>query len=138
MAIEAAAFEPARRSSRRSLVRALGSPFQRVLVLEARQGTRPWRVAGYVIVWPFRHVWRIYNLASDPAWRQQGIGGTLLSAAAQAAQQAGATRLVLEARREAELLRFYDRRGFRVTRELPDYYAPGEHAVRLAMPLPPP
>lgn len=137
LAIETAAFDPARRSTRRALRRALDSPFQRTFVLEAPDARGVRRVAGYVVLWPFPRTWRIYNLAADPSWGAQGIGSALLSAAIEEATRAGASRLVLEARAEPRLLRFYERRGLRRVRELPDYYAPGESALRLEMRLPP-
>jgi ribosomal protein S18 acetylase RimI-like enzyme len=137
VALEAQAFDPARRTSRASLRRALRSPFQRVLVLEAAGGEGSGRVAGYVVVWPFRRTWRIYNLASDPARRNQGVGGALLAAAAAEARRAGAARLVLEARLEPGLVRFYEQRGFRTCRTLPNYYAEGEDAIRMEQALPP-
>lgn len=133
LAIEEDAFEPSRRSSRASLRRALTSFFQRVWVLELDGA-----LAGYVIVWPFRHTWRIYNLASDARFRNRGVGGALVSAVATEAQRAGARRLVLESRLDPGLLGFYERRGFRIAGRLVDYYAPGEDAARMVMALPDP
>lgn len=124
--IEAAAFEPSRRSARAALRRALASHFQRVLVSEVAGA-----VAGYVIVWPYRRTWRIYNLASDPARRGGGIGAALLAAAVERARRAGARRVVLESADRARLVDFYRDRGFRVVRRLPGYYAEGEDAVRM-------
>ncbi|HEX7035266.1 MAG TPA: N-acetyltransferase [Pseudomonadales bacterium] len=136
VAIETAAFEPPRRSTRRALRRALESSFQRTLVLEAPDAEGLCRIAGYVVIWPFPRTWRIYNLAADPSWGPQGFGSALLAAAVEEASRAGARRLVLEARPEPRLLRFYEQRGLRRVRELPDYYAPGEPALRLEMRLP--
>jgi [ribosomal protein S18]-alanine N-acetyltransferase len=129
-AIEAAAFEPARRSSRASLRRALRSRFQRVLVLVVDG-----EVAGLIILWPYRHTWRIYNLASHPAYRNRGVAGALVSESIEQARRAGARTLVLEARDEPGLRRFYEQRGFAVRRRLPDYYGRGQHAVRMARSL---
>lgn len=126
--IEEAAFEPSRRASRASLARALRSQFQRVLVFEHRE-----TVAGYLVLWPYRHTWRIYNLATDPGHRNRGVAGTLLAAAAAAARDQGARRMVLESRASPELVGYYRARGFRVERRLADYYAPGEDAVRMVM-----
>lgn len=130
LGIEAEAFEPSRRSTPRALRRSLGSGFQRVRVLLV-DGS----VAGFVILWPYRHTWRVYNLAADPRQRNRGVGSALLAGACAEARGAGARRVVLESRRDPALLRFYDRHGFRVTGELPDYYAPGEGAVRMALDL---
>lgn len=132
LGIEAEAFEAARRSTPRALRRALASGFQRVRVF-----TSAGQVAGFMILWPYPHTWRIYNLASDPRYRNQGVGGALLADACREAQRAGARQLVLESRNDPALLRFYSQRGFRVTGELPDYYAPGEGALRMALALAP-
>ncbi|MDZ7669350.1 MAG: GNAT family N-acetyltransferase [Gammaproteobacteria bacterium] len=129
-AIEAAVFEPDRRSTPRSLRRALGSRFQRVLV--AQQGTR---VVGYTIVWPYRHTWRIYNLATAPDHRRRGVAGALLAAAEAEARAAGARRLVLEARADGGLAEYYAERGFRARARLRDYYARGQDAWRMEMRL---
>jgi [ribosomal protein S18]-alanine N-acetyltransferase len=126
LAIEQAAFEPVRRSSRAALRRALRSRFQRVLVLEIAGA-----VAGYVVLWPFRRSWRVYNLAAHPGYRNQGVGGALLAAGVDSAREAGARCVVLESREEPNLLRFYEQHGFTRRQRLADYYAPGEHAVRL-------
>jgi ribosomal protein S18 acetylase RimI-like enzyme len=133
--IEARAFEPARRSSRPSLRRALLSGFQRMLVLEVAEGEAAGKLVGYLVVWPFPFTWRIYNLASDPSERNRGVGGALLAAAVDEARRAGAAKVVLESRKEPGLLRFYQQRGFRASRELADYYAEGEDAVRMELPL---
>lgn len=129
--IEAAAFEPSRRASRRALARALASPFQRVFVLPLDGA-----VAGYVIVWPYRQSWRIYNLATDPAWRNRGVAGALLRAVEWQARTAGAARLVLESQPGGPLQRFYEERGFQVQKRLQDYYTKGEDAVRMVLSLP--
>lgn len=130
-AIEAAAFEPVRRSSRRALRRALSSAFQRVLVAELDG-----RVAGMMVLWPYRHTWRIYNLATHPDFRHRGVAGALLARAVAEARAAGARRLSLESRDEPGLVGYYLRRGFSVRARLDDYYGPGQHAVRMALPLP--
>lgn len=128
--IETQAFEPSRRSSRRSLRRSLCSPFQRVYVFDVAGSA-----AGYLIAWPYRHTWRIYNLAADPGLRRRGVGGALLEVVAADARRHGATVLVLESRLDPVLVGYYEKRGFRAKRGLPDYYARGEDAVRMEMPL---
>ena len=92
-------------------------------------------VAGYLVFWPHRHTWRIYNLATAPAWRGRGLAGRLIAAVVHAARAAGARRVVLESRDEPGLVGFYEARGFRAVRTLPDYYSSGEDAVRMALDL---
>jgi [ribosomal protein S18]-alanine N-acetyltransferase len=129
-AIEAAAFEPERRSRRASLRRALRSRFQRVLVFDIDG-----EVAGLIVLWPYRHTWRVYNLASHPSHRNRGVAGALLAEAIEQARRAGAHTLVLESRDEPGLVGFYEQRGFSVRRRLPDYYGRGQHAVRMVRSL---
>ncbi len=129
--IENEAFEPSRRSSTDSLRRALRSGFQRVLVLEIAGD-----VAGYLILWPHRRTWRVYNLAADPRRQSRGVGSALLAAAVAQAERGGAEWVVLECRDDPVLLEFYQRRGFRARGRLSDYYSKGEHAVRMEMRLP--
>jgi [ribosomal protein S18]-alanine N-acetyltransferase len=127
-AIEAAAFEPERRSRRASLRRA--PRFQRVLVFDIDG-----EVAGLIVLWPYRHTWRVYNLASHPSHRNRGVAGALLAEAIEQARRAGAHTLVLESRDEPGLVGFYEQRGFSVRRRLPDYYGRGQHAVRMVRSL---
>ena len=130
MAIETAAFEPARRASRRSLRRALQSSWQRVIVCESDG-----RVAGYATLWPYKHTWRLYSVAIDPAVQRRGIGSRLLAAAIAAARAAGARRLQLEARAMPDLLRLYRQHGFIEVARLPDYYGRADDAVRMRLGL---
>lgn len=133
--IEEAAFEPARRSSRRALRRALASEFQQVSVIAlAHNGAG---AVGYLIAWPYPHTWRIYNLATDPAHRHRGLGRALLADVQERARNSGATLLVLEARIDPGLIGFYRRQGFCEARRLPDYYASGEDAWRMELALRP-
>jgi len=128
--IERTAFEPERRASRRSLRRALVSPHQVVLV--AQQGAQ---LVGYAVLWCYRHTWRLYSIASDPSVQGRGIGGALLDKAVLVARAAGARCLQLEARSTPQLQGWYERKGFEVVQSLPDYYAPGDHAVRMRLTL---
>jgi ribosomal protein S18 acetylase RimI-like enzyme len=128
--IEHAAFEPERRASRRSLQRALASPHQVVLVAE--EGARP---VGYAVLWCYRYTWRLYSIASDPLAQGRGIGGALLDKAILVARAAGARWLQLEARSTPRLQGWYERKGFGVVERLPDYYAAGDHAVRMRLTL---
>jgi ribosomal protein S18 acetylase RimI-like enzyme len=128
--IERTAFEPARRASRRSLRRSLASLRQRVLVAETRG-----KVGGYAVLWCFRHTWRLYSIASDPALQGQGIGTLLLERAIGLARSEGARWLQLEARETPALQGWYARNGFEVVVRLPSYYGPGDDAVRMRLAL---
>lgn len=128
MAIEQTAFDPERRASRRSLIRALGSARQIVMVCESAG-----RVVGYAILWRFEHTWRLYSIATDPAVQGGGVGTGLLEAAIAAARGSGARWLQLEARPAPALTNWYAKHGFRPIATLSDYYGPGDDAVRMRL-----
>lgn len=129
-AIERAAFDAHRRASRRSLRRSLCSVRQLALVAEV-SGT----VVGYAVLWRFPRTWRLYSIASDPAWQGSGIGRVLLAAAIDAARQGGARAVQLEARETPALAGWYARHGFETIGRLADYYGTGDDAVRMRLAL---
>lgn len=76
----------------------------------------------------------ILNLAVEPAAREHGVGGDLLSAALAYGAKAAVASVFLEVR-ESNLRarRFYERRGFAVTGRRPRYYhRPDEDALVMA------
>lgn len=79
--------------------------------------------------------WDLYWIAVDGETRGQGIG-TLLMAAVERELAAGRARLVvIETSSRAEYTptrAFYQRRGYDVVAEVPDFYAPGDDRVIFA------
>jgi ribosomal protein S18 acetylase RimI-like enzyme len=79
----------------------------------------------------------LFSVASHPAGRGRGLGGTLLALALRRTRELGLTETVLEVATDLPgLLAWYQRHGFRPRRHLRDYYAPGHHAWRMHRPLP--
>ena len=96
------------------------------------------RIVGFVsLLWRrgFRNL-RVYSIAVDPELQGQGVGRMLLDAAREHAREWGLDLLSLEvhtANRGA--LKLYEGYGFRRTALLPDYYGPGENALRMRCPV---
>lgn len=127
LGLEEACYDPPRRSSPASLRRSLHSPHQEVWL----HGD-----VGALILWRRPRTWRVHGLHTHPGARGQGIAGALLAHAEARARAAGAARVVLEADADdARLVAWYGARSYRVTRRLPDYYAPGRSAVRMVKSL---
>jgi ribosomal protein S18 acetylase RimI-like enzyme len=75
---------------------------------------------------------RIYSLAVHPDRRGQRIGESLLRSMVDSLSDRGVRRVYLEVdAANAPALRLYERWGFRRIGTLPDYYGPGQAAVRM-------
>jgi hypothetical protein len=126
-----------RRSSRRG---AAAGPRCAALLLavSARARARARRRGGRMIVlWPLSpHLAdlqpRIASGAAQSRRRRRAAGGGARAGGA----AAGARCWCSSRASEPELLGFYEQRGFRVRRRLPDYYGRGQHAVRMNRPRP--
>jgi ribosomal protein S18 acetylase RimI-like enzyme len=140
-ALEDGAFQAWRRASARSLRRSLASPRQSVWMIDhpdrpaARRLERPERplpAAGLLVLWHHRTRLRVYDIATHPGLRGQGYGLALMRHAEALARRQGCRDVSLEAdAKDARLLAWYRRQGYRVAERLPDFYAEGRPAVRL-------
>jgi ribosomal protein S18 acetylase RimI-like enzyme len=75
---------------------------------------------------------RIYSLAVDPEYRGRSIGLRLLGRIMRGFHALGVGRVYLEVDRDNEpAIQLYRRHGFCGMEELPDYYGPGGHALRM-------
>lgn len=82
---------------------------------------------------------RLYSIAVDPAHQRQGLGRTLLDAAAEEARRRAAAYMRLEVRADAvEVQHFYRAYGFRKFALQPHYYEDDVAAVRMEKSLAPP
>jgi glutathione synthase/RimK-type ligase-like ATP-grasp enzyme/ribosomal protein S18 acetylase RimI-like enzyme len=135
-AVEQACFDITRRSSRRSLVNSLNSPFQQIWVATVKDENAEESTAGVMILHHHVHTLRIYSIAVSAEYRGQGIGSRLLKHAYQLSQERRYEHLSLEAEKADErLILWYESHGFKTILSLPDYYAPGQHAVRMRLDL---
>lgn len=128
--LEDAAFQPWRRASRKSLRRSLASKRQSVWIVDhpALAGS----AGGLLVLWHHARRIRVYDIATHPALRGQGIGQRLMRHAEDLARASGCRDVSLEAdSKDAALLAWYGAQGYRSAERLPDFYAAGRHAVRL-------
>lgn len=77
----------------------------------------------------------LQTLVVDRQARGRGIGTRLLVDAISAGRDADAVAIHLEVRTDSPALRLYQTHGFRTVRQRRDYYAPGEHAAVMVLPL---
>jgi ribosomal protein S18 acetylase RimI-like enzyme len=127
-ALELACFQDYRRASPASLRRSIASPRQSVWVVEGGKG---W-LAGLLVLWHFPHRVRVYDIATHPDARGQGIGGRLLEHAEAQAHAAGCSWMTLEAEeQDGRLVEWYRQHGYAVVGRLKDFYHAGCSAVRM-------
>ncbi len=90
-------------------------------------------LAGYALVILQRgtRMARLYSIAADPACRGQGLGEQLMSAAERYAHREKRLYLRLEVRRDNDAaIRLYQRLGYKLFAETPDYYEDHQDALR--------
>jgi [ribosomal protein S18]-alanine N-acetyltransferase len=86
-----------------------------------------------IMLWRQRaKVGRLYSIATDPAARGRGVGRLLLQTCEAAAVQRDCRSVSLEVRiTNLAAITFYERHGYRVSEELPGFYADGTDAIRM-------
>lgn len=132
-ALEAACFEPERRSAPRNLKHSLRSQAQRVILAEDASGA-----VGALVCLLYPKRLRIYSVCTHPRAGGRGIGRALVAEGERLAWELGKLRVSLEAAEcDPRLVHWYREQGYEVLRTLPDYYAPGIHALRLVKLLTP-
>lgn len=81
---------------------------------------------------------RIYSLSVDSEFRGQGLGRRLLQRCVEELTALGARAVVLEVRIEnSPAVELYRAQGFICVEQLDDYYAPGEHGLKMRLDLTP-
>jgi len=132
-ALHGAAF-PADPWSEGAMARLLAMPGAIALI-----ATRDREPAGFVLARVAADEAEIVTLGVAPSRTRQGVGRSLLAAAAAEAAKRGATRLFLEvAATNRAARRLYAAAGFREAGRRRRYYTDGADAVVLARPLSPP
>lgn len=133
--LEKSSFPISRQSSRRSLKRSLTSPYQEAWLSELHgdEGNTP---AGVIILQIHLKTIRIYSIAILPEHRGQGIGDFMMKHIIDMAHSRNFLKISLEAdANQSSLLDWYAKFGFVAEETLEDYYAAGEPAVRMVLPL---
>lgn len=116
------------RLSRRSLASLARSPSACLLVAAGCSG----EPVGYAVLLTRRGSQRarLYSIAVADAAGGQGVGSRLLTAAEEAARRRGASRLHLEVRADnSKAISLYERSGYRLSGQRPDYYEDGMTAL---------
>lgn len=92
-----------------------------------------WRngqLAGFLCSWLIAGELQIQNIATDPAFRRQGVAARLLTVTLERSVAAGLDAAWLEVRvSNAAAISLYERFGFRVVARRTGYYADGEDAL---------
>jgi [ribosomal protein S18]-alanine N-acetyltransferase len=129
-ALEDAAFQPWRQASRRSLRRSLVSPRQSVWMID--HPGRTGEAAALLVLWHHRIRLRVYDVATHPDVRGQGLGWHLMRHAERLAKEQGCADVSLEAdAKDLPLIAWYERQGYAVVERLPGFYVGGRPAVRM-------
>jgi glutathione synthase/RimK-type ligase-like ATP-grasp enzyme/ribosomal protein S18 acetylase RimI-like enzyme len=131
--IETNSFNEKRRLSYASLKHSLSTVKQDVFVAVLDDD-----IVGYSIIFHYKNSNRIYSIAIDQSYRNQGIGRALMNYMIESVRQNRILILSLEAdATNISLIKFYDSFGFKVVRELKDYYGPDQPAFKMQLLLDP-
>ncbi|QJB58278.1 GNAT family N-acetyltransferase [Pseudodesulfovibrio sp. zrk46] len=135
MQLEQTTFPEHRQSSRESLRRSIASSSQLVVIAE-RRGRKRCLPIGVAVVFLFKRTLRIYSLAVDERHRVAGVGSSMMQYILDFATNHGYERILLEADiNNVRLVEWYSGMGFKPVRSLPDFYGPGEHAIKMVLQL---
>lgn len=75
---------------------------------------------------------RLYNIAVDPAFQGLGFGDKLLRECEIETARRECDRITLEVRHDNDnAIRFYEKRGYKAIRNLPDYYSDGMAGLKM-------
>ncbi len=125
--LEQAAFQDYRQASEASLRRSIASPRQSFWVIPG-----PGRLDGLLVLWHFPRRLRVYDVATHPDARGQGVGRRLMAHAEALARKQGAADISLEAEeQDPRLVAWYEGMGFVRVARLADFYHEGCSALRL-------
>ena len=88
------------------------------------------KVIGYIAAFMTEGNGYVASMAVAPRYRQQGLGGALMSAVKERFSAKGAKALTLHVREaNAPAVRLYERQGFAAEARLPGYYEDGAPAL---------
>ncbi len=94
------------------------------------------RVVGYTIGKPKNRSSKIISLAVKPDFRQKGIGRKLTNSLISLFKKRGAKAVFLEVRTgNKTAISFYKNLGFKILKEIKNYYRNGDNAYSMKLPL---
>lgn len=130
-ALETQSFSEHIRSNRRSLRLSTTSPKQLVFILEIENNNTFERAAACTIML-YKHSLRLYSIAACHEYKGMGLGRLLIDHLVQYAELNNHKKIILEAQTEqSHLIKWYEAQGFQIQKQLPDYYAVGQHAYKM-------
>jgi glutathione synthase/RimK-type ligase-like ATP-grasp enzyme/ribosomal protein S18 acetylase RimI-like enzyme len=131
--LESTCFPKFQQSNRRAIRYSISSPFQKVVIAEIGAGKEK-KPVGSAIIYLYAKTLRIFSIAVLPEMQGQGVGKQLLEYALNLAKSGKIGRITLEVlKSDIKVVQFYEKAGFKIIEELPDYYAAGENGIRMAL-----
>jgi glutathione synthase/RimK-type ligase-like ATP-grasp enzyme/ribosomal protein S18 acetylase RimI-like enzyme len=127
--IEKTSFESIRQMSFESLKYSLKAKHQNVYLALLNS-----TIVGYAIQFVYKNMHRIYSIAVEKDYRKQGIGKALMNHMIEVSKSQEVEKISLEAdATDLPLLKFYESFGFRINKELKDYYGQNQPAYRMSL-----
>ncbi len=134
--LEKDAFPEFQQNSKQNLKNGIKSSFQEVLIVESETTPTSKLCIGAIVLFKYKKSLRIYSVALITEFRNQGLGAQIISYVHSFAEQNQLRQLILEVDAEnAKLIDWYKSKGFVVSEELLDYYAPNKHALKMVLPV---
>ncbi|WP_340113693.1 GNAT family N-acetyltransferase [Maribellus mangrovi] len=128
--LEKSCFEPFQQNTRQNIRYSLLSDFQSVLIAEANEKNT--EAVGSLTLFLYQHTIRIYSVAILPEHQNKGFGELLLKHVFELARRKKYGKIAIEVNeKNTALVNWYQKRGFRAIKNIPDYYAEGEHALKM-------
>lgn len=134
LGLERDSFGESRQSTRESLRNSITSQHQLVVIAETKVRKKGVVPVAAAVVFLYKRSLRIYSIAVDRTSRMMGVGEALMHHLLNFASAHGYERVTLEAdAANNRLIEWYRKMGFEVRRTVPDYYGPGEAALRMVL-----
>lgn len=133
-ALEKLAFQDYQQSSKQSLIKAVKSQFQEVLLaMDDKDSDAP---IGAIILYKYPKTLRIFSIAVHPLYQNKGYGGYFLEKIFEYASENKFERIQLEVNATSQnLISWYEKYGFKTIEKLNDYYAQGKDAIKMEIVL---
>jgi len=129
--LEKESFSAFQRNSEQNIKHAVKSSFQEVLIAETDQKKK--ESIASITLFNYKKSVRIYSLAVLPEYQKQGIGDFLIKYVLESAEKKRSEKVILEVNiNDKKLIEWYEERGFKKTKVIPDYYGKGDDALKMA------
>lgn len=127
--LENSSFSPSRKAYEASIRNSILSSHQMVLIIEDQ-----YQSIGSATIFKHKESYRIYSIAINPNYRGFAYGRKLMEHIIVLAKQSNMQTITLEAdATNMKLMKFYESFGFKVVKELKDYYGEHEPAYRMQL-----